>query len=93
MRVSGACCDGIYVDDDSVCAAVFPTGVAPALTLVMGALLAPGKRTVSQLLRVMGLADEPQFQRYHRVLNPTALRCRPLSTRSASGRRHHRPSS
>lgn len=35
----------------------------------MGALLAPGKRTVSQLLRVMGLADEPQFQRYHRVLN------------------------
>jgi len=40
-----------------------------ALTLVMGALLAPGKRTVSQLLRVMGLADDPQFQRYHRVLN------------------------
>ena len=40
-----------------------------ALTLVMGALLAPGKRTVSQILRVMGLADEPQFQRYHRVLN------------------------
>lgn len=40
-----------------------------ALTLVIGALLAPGKRTVSQLLRVMGLADEPQFQRYHRVLN------------------------
>ncbi|MFH7245155.1 MAG: transposase, partial [Spirulina sp.] len=35
----------------------------------MGALLAPGKRTVSQVLRVMGLADEPQFQRYHRVLN------------------------
>ncbi len=40
-----------------------------ALTLVMRALLAPGKRTVSQLLRVMGLADKPQFQRYHRVLN------------------------
>ncbi|MBW4485897.1 MAG: transposase [Tildeniella torsiva UHER 1998/13D] len=40
-----------------------------ALTLVMGALLAPGKRTVSQILRVMGLAHEPQFQRYHRVLN------------------------
>lgn len=40
-----------------------------ALTMVMGALLAPGKRTVSQVLRVMGLADEPQFQRYHRVLN------------------------
>jgi hypothetical protein len=40
-----------------------------ALTLVMGALLVPGKRTVSQMLRVMGLADDPQFQRYHRVLN------------------------
>ena len=40
-----------------------------ALTLVLGALLAPGKRTVSQVLRVMGLAEEPQFQRYHRVLN------------------------
>lgn len=34
-----------------------------ALTLVMGALLAPGKPTVSQVLRVMGLANEPQFQR------------------------------
>lgn len=30
-----------------------------ALTLVMGALLSPGKRTVSQILRVMGLANEP----------------------------------
>ncbi|MEA5451981.1 transposase, partial [Leptolyngbya sp. CCNP1308] len=39
------------------------------LTLVIGALLAPGKRTVSQILRVMGLGEEPQFQRYHRVLN------------------------
>jgi len=35
----------------------------------MGALEALGKGTVSQVLRVMGLADEPQFQRYHRVLN------------------------
>ncbi|MEA5453073.1 transposase [Leptolyngbya sp. CCNP1308] len=40
-----------------------------ALTLVIGTLLAPGKRTVSQILWVMGLANEPQFQRYHRVLN------------------------
>jgi len=51
-------------------APLFSQGVWPqALTLVMGALLAPGKGTVSQVLRVMGLADEPQFQRYHRVLN------------------------
>ena len=29
------------------------------LVLVAGAVLAPGKRTVTQVLRVMGLADEP----------------------------------
>jgi hypothetical protein len=37
--------------------------------LVVGAILAPGKRTVTSVLRVMGLSDESQFQRYHRVLN------------------------
>lgn len=37
--------------------------------LVIGAILAPGKRTVSAILRVMGLSDERQFQNYHRVLN------------------------
>jgi hypothetical protein len=30
---------------------------------VADAVLAPGKRTVTQLLRVMGLADEPSFRR------------------------------
>jgi hypothetical protein len=39
------------------------------LVLVVGAILAPGKRTVSAVLQVMGLEQEPQFQRYHRVLN------------------------
>jgi hypothetical protein len=39
------------------------------LVLVAGAVLAPGKRTVTQVLRVMGLADEPRFQRYHEVLS------------------------
>jgi hypothetical protein len=38
------------------------------LVLVAGAVLAPGKRTVTQALRVMGLADEPSFRRYHKVL-------------------------
>ena len=33
------------------------------LVLVAGAVLAPGKRTVTQALRVMGLADEPGFGR------------------------------
>jgi hypothetical protein len=41
-----------------------------ATLLVVGAILAPGRRTVAAALRIMGLADEPQFQRYHRVLNP-----------------------
>src|ERR1019366_3724206 len=39
------------------------------LVLVAGAVLAPGKRTVTQALRVMGLADEPGFGRYHEALN------------------------
>jgi DDE superfamily endonuclease len=38
------------------------------LVLVAGAVLAPGKRTVTQALRVMGLAEEPQFRRFHEVL-------------------------
>lgn len=38
-----------------------------AQVLVVGALLAPGKRTVTAVLRVMGLSQERQFQKYHRV--------------------------
>jgi hypothetical protein len=37
--------------------------------LLAGAILAPGKRTVSAALRVMGLGQTEQFQRYHRLLN------------------------
>jgi hypothetical protein len=40
-----------------------------AQVLVAGAILAPGKRTVTAVLRVMGLKDEKQYQNYHRVLN------------------------
>jgi hypothetical protein len=40
-----------------------------AQVLIVGALLAPGKRTVTSILRVMGLTQEAQFQKYHRVLN------------------------
>ncbi|NTU79257.1 MAG: transposase [Chloroflexales bacterium] len=40
-----------------------------AKLLLIGAILAPGKRTVTAVLRVMGLSDEHQFQNYHRVLN------------------------
>jgi hypothetical protein len=37
--------------------------------LVVGAILAPGKRTVTAILRVMGLAQCPRFQNFHRVFN------------------------
>ena len=43
-----------------------------AKVLLTGAILAPGNRTVASILRIMGLADDPHFQTYHRVLNRAA---------------------
>jgi hypothetical protein len=40
-----------------------------AKVLIAGAILAPGSRTVTSILRILGLADDPHFQTYHRVLN------------------------
>ena len=40
-----------------------------AQILLFGAILAPGRRTVASALRVMGLEDDPRFEKYHRVLN------------------------
>jgi len=40
-----------------------------AKVLLLGALLARGKRTVTACLRVVGLSEEKAFQNYHRVLN------------------------
>jgi len=40
-----------------------------AKVLLVGTILAPGTRTVTAALRVMGLSNETQFQNYHRVLN------------------------
>jgi hypothetical protein len=37
--------------------------------LLTGAVLAPGRRTVTTVLTIMGLCAEPHFQTYHRVLN------------------------
>lgn len=37
--------------------------------LLWGALLAPGKRTVTSVLRILGHAADRRFQRFHRVLN------------------------
>ena len=50
---------------DSFTAAVWPR----VLVLVAGVILAPGQRTVSTALRVMGLADRPGFGRDHEVLS------------------------
>src|SRR5438876_9851960 len=47
--------------------------------LLIGAILAPGKRTVTAALRVMGLSNEAQFQNYHRVLNRDTWSSRSLS--------------
>ena len=48
----------------------FPAAVwHHVLVLVCGALLAPGRRTVTAALRVMGLGQEASFAAYHRVLS------------------------
>jgi hypothetical protein len=51
------------------------------LVLVAGAVLAPGKRTVTQALRVMGLADQPGFGRYHEALNRARWDARDVARR------------
>lgn len=40
-----------------------------ARTLLVGAILAIGKRTVTACLRVMDKSDDRRFQNYHRVFN------------------------
>jgi hypothetical protein len=39
-----------------------------ARVLLLGAILAPGRRTVTAVLRTTGLSENRQFQTYHRVL-------------------------
>lgn len=50
-----------------------------AQVLLVGAILAPGIRTVAAVLRIMGLAHTRRFQRYHRVLNRDAWSSRAAS--------------
>jgi DDE superfamily endonuclease len=50
-----------------------------AQMLLIGAILAPGERTVTAILRVMGQSREQQFQNYHRVLNRARWSSRALS--------------
>ena len=40
-----------------------------AQILLVGAVLAPGQRTVAEALRVMGLSGDRNYARYHHVLN------------------------
>ena len=50
-----------------------------AVILLIGAILAPGKRTVTAALRIMGLSDEKHFINYHRVLSRATWSCLALS--------------
>ncbi len=50
-----------------------------AQVLVIGAVLAPGKRTVTAILSVMGLRQSRHLQNYHRVLNRARWSSRVIS--------------
>ena len=43
-----------------------------AEVLLIGAILVPGQRTVTSILRITGLCRERRFVNYHRVLNRAA---------------------
>jgi DDE superfamily endonuclease len=47
--------------------------------LLIGAILTPGKRTVSSALHAMGLSQEERFHRYHRVLSRARWSSREVS--------------
>jgi hypothetical protein len=51
------------------CGSLTAPTFAKAVTLAVGAILAPGRRTVASALRMVGLADDEHFTNYHRVLN------------------------
>ena len=50
-----------------------------AEVLLIGAILAPGPRTVTGILRITGLARERRFANYHRILNRAAWNPRAAS--------------
>ncbi len=50
-----------------------------AQLLLVGAILAPGTRTVGSALRAMGLDQEKRFHRYHRVLSRASWSSRKTS--------------
>ncbi len=50
-----------------------------AQVLLLGAILAPGKRTVTSCLRIVGLGGEHRFVNFHRVLNRACWKSRQAS--------------
>jgi hypothetical protein len=71
-----------FVDRLAVFADLFtrPTW-SHALVLLAGAILAPGRRTVAAVLRILGREHDGDFCTFHRVLNRAAW-----SSRAAAGR-------
>jgi hypothetical protein len=47
--------------------------------LLLGAILTPSQRTVTAVLRIMGLSQDQHFQNYHRILNRAIWSSRELS--------------
>lgn len=56
-----------------------PSVWSHAQVLVVGAILTPGKRTVTAVLSIMGLRQNSHFQNYHRVLNRARWSSRAIS--------------
>jgi hypothetical protein len=48
-------------------------------TLLLGAILTPSQRTVTAVLRIMGLSQDKHFQNYHRLLNRAVWSSREIS--------------
>ena len=63
------------------------------LVLVMGAILSPGKRTVTSCLRITGRAEAGNFSLYHQLLNRARWNPRTLASRllSVVGKRYDGP--
>lgn len=51
------------------CRSLYGTTFAKSLNLIYGTIMAPGRRTVTAALRMVGSADDKHFTDYHRVLN------------------------
>ena len=51
------------------------------LVLLAGAILAPGRRTVASVLRILGREGDPDFCTFHRILNRAAWSSRGAARR------------